>query len=121
MHLKLTKHLPTGRMFGVAALFALGAIGLCGAASAGTASRSPQAPSVAVSFKDLDLNDARDVGVLYKRIVAASKLVCRSPDAFNLHAQQLVEECRQQAVARAVASIGNQRLNAMLSRHSNAS
>ena len=91
--------------------FALSALGAAAVAGATT----PTAPRFVVDYRDLNLGDPQDVAVLYRRIVAASKRVCPDGELVNLHVLQLVQQCRREAVARAVGSIGNPRLNAMLS------
>jgi UrcA family protein len=71
-------------------------------------------PHLVVSFADLNLADARDVAVLYRRLEAAARKVCPLPDAEFLQAAAMAEDCRHRAMQRAAAAIDNSRLRALV-------
>lgn len=71
--------------------------------------------SVTVSYHDLNLDTAAEVRTLYARIQAAAVTVCTLPDdgrpgdrAFRAER----DHCVNHAVARAVRSVGNDKLSA---------
>ena len=124
MHTLTTLPLPVIRPLRLAAALASGLIGLCGiAAAASTDTPAPRRElgRVVVSIKDLNLNDDRDLATLYRRIDAATRQVCPLPDEEILKAEALVQECRRYAMARAVQSINNPRLSAIVRQHGNPS
>jgi UrcA family protein len=59
-----------------------------------------------VTYSDLDLIHPSGVARLYQRIRSAAEQVCRPYDARSLAQQQRSEACIDQAVRRAVDSIG---------------
>ena len=71
------------------------------------------APSVTVSFRDLDLQRSGDVARLYRRLKAAADLVC-GPRAFNVFYNTLpkYQACVDDAVQRSVAHINQPALSA---------
>jgi UrcA family protein len=98
------------------ALLLLGS--LAGAGAANAASPDSDVPSVVVKYSPQSLATDDGAADLYRRIKNAAKRVC--PDASNrdLSLRQRVEECRSQAIARAVQHIDNSRLAALHAAHS---
>jgi UrcA family protein len=63
-----------------------------------------------------DLWTDQGTRAVYRRIVNAAELVCPSEDSLNLSEIAASKECQQQAIAGAVAKIGNARLTAVYAR-----
>jgi UrcA family protein len=87
--------------------------GLFGALCAGAAtaaSADGAVPSVVVRYGDLSLATDSGVNALYRRIVHAAKAVCPEETIDNLAARPIIQSCREQAIARAIAQIHNTRL-----------
>jgi UrcA family protein len=95
------------------ALLVLGS--LAGVIAAGAASANPDSdvPSIVVKYSDQSL--ASDAGVtdLYRRITAAARKVCPTASIRDLVGIRLSEQCRDQAVARAIHKVDNSRLAAL--------
>jgi UrcA family protein len=89
----------------------LGCVLGAGVASADTV--NADAPSRVVRYSTETLTSNDGVQDLYRRIQFAAKQVC--PDSFSkdLHANQLVKACREQAVANAIHQINNSQLAAL--------
>ena len=95
-----------------AAILASTAVLLCGSVMA-------EPPAITQSQKvkvgDLDLSRPTDVAVLFRRIDASARRICRS-----LHGGRTVEDsenaraCRAAALARAARDVNNERLTAMI-------
>ena len=60
-----------------------------------------------------DLSTERGVRALYRRILSAAQDVCPGYDSDSEQAVAASKECQQQAIARAIAQIGNERLAAL--------
>jgi UrcA family protein len=87
----------------VGALFGIAAVG------ASAAFASPvSVPQKVVRYDATALSTDAGARALYARIARAAEKVC--PNDYSLLNNGLVRECREQAVAAAVAKIGNQRL-----------
>jgi UrcA family protein len=85
---------------------------LFGMAAAGAALASPvNAPRQVVRYELASLSTDAGARALYARIAKAAEKVC--PNNYSLMTSSLVQECRGQAVADAVAKIHNQRLAAV--------
>jgi UrcA family protein len=98
----------------LALLLAAGSLGcvlFAGVASADTFEVA--APSRVVQYTTEALTSNDGLQDLYRRIQFAAKQVC--PDSFSkdLHANELVRACRQQAVANAIHQINNSQLAAL--------
>ena len=93
---------------------------LAGVIAAGAANANPDrdAPSIVVQYTDQSLATDAGVGDLYRRITAAARHVCPSASIRDLHGLKQEEECRDQAVARAIRKIDNSRLAALHATHS---
>jgi UrcA family protein len=65
-----------------------------------------------VSFKDLNLNSAEGVEVLYKRIRSAAHEVCADPDRYDLSEFKL-RPCIDDAMSRAIAQINSPMLTSL--------
>ena len=101
------------------ALVALGAVaGVLGVATAGAAGTDSDVPSIVVKYSDRNLST--DIGVkdLYAQIVRAAKQVCPEATIRDLNLQRQVNQCRDQAIARAIAKVGNSQLAALYATHS---
>jgi UrcA family protein len=83
------------------------------AGAAGAATPNSDVPSVVVKFDDLTLNTDSGVSQLYRRIVFAAKRVCPDDGMRDLMAIRRVEQCRKQALDRAIRQIDNPRLVAL--------
>jgi UrcA family protein len=95
--------------------------GLLGALGAGAATAAPadsETPSVVIHYSDLSLATESGVNTLYRRIVYAAKQVCPEETTGNLAARPVIQACREQAIARAVAQIHNARLAEVYASHS---
>jgi UrcA family protein len=103
------------RAFGLATSILVSG-GLAMAASvAYAASDDAAAPSMKVSYADLDLSTDHGLKTLYGRIRTAATEVCPHlvGGDFNAARSQVVSACRDAAVARAVGQINNSRLSAL--------
>jgi UrcA family protein len=106
----LSRH---ARSFGLAASI-LVSFGLATTASY-AASPGDAAPSVKISYVDLDISTDHGLKTLYGRIEDAASQVCPhliSGD-FSSVRNQVVSSCRDAAIARAVEQINNPRLSAL--------
>lgn len=87
----------------VAALFGVAAVG------ASAAFASPvSAPRQVVTYDAAALSTDAGARALYSKLARAAEQVC--PNSYSLLTSGLVQECRKEAIAAAVAKIGNQRL-----------
>ena len=103
------------------ALVALGAVaGVLGVGTAGAAGTDGDVPSVVVKYSEQSLGTDSGVKALYAQIVRASKQVCpTAPESIrDQRLQTLIEQCRDQAIARAIHKIDNERLAALYAAHS---
>jgi UrcA family protein len=99
---------------GATLITALGAMLIIGAAtSAFAAAPAAEAPSIRVSYNDLNLTTEQGTLALYARIVSAAGKVCRMSDVRDLHQISAANECRAQAIERAVRDVGSERLAAV--------
>jgi len=73
---------------------------------------TPGAPSVTVSFGDLDLSSPDGANALYRRIQAAARQVCGYAGG-DLSAQSIWKGCYRQAVADAVGKVNSPLLTAL--------
>jgi UrcA family protein len=96
---------------GLLVLGSFGAVMAAGAASA--ASPDSDLPSVVVKYSAQSLETDEGVYALYRRITSAAKQVCPDPSMRGLGLQMKVEQCRKQAIARAIGQIDNSRLAAL--------
>ena len=81
---------------------------VCALASAG----SPDQPlQRTVSFADLDINHPAGAAVLYQRIRAAAREVCRPISERDLAVAELTRSCVQDAIARAVTEVNAPKLS----------
>jgi UrcA family protein len=90
----------------IGALFGIAAMG------AGASFASPvDAPRQVVRYDLASLSTDAGARALYSQISRAAKSVC--PNSYSLLTSNLVQACREEAVANAVAKIHNQRLAAV--------
>lgn len=92
-----------------AALAAVG-VALLGAVEPARAGEVPQAT---VRYADLDLETDAGVTELYRRLQIATRRVCPDDGSRGLHREQLLRECRADALARAIGASGSARLAAL--------
>jgi len=64
-------------------------------------------PHQVVSFKDLNLNSAEGVTVLYERIRSAAKGVCGGVDVRDLRAVHAAKDCMEKAESRAILAVNS--------------
>ena len=102
--------------FGLLLLGSLAGIIAAGAASA--AGLDSDVPSIVVKYSEQSLATDEGAYALYRRITSAAEKVC--PDVWdkNLSRRALAEQCREEAVARAIRQIDNSRLAALHAAHS---
>jgi UrcA family protein len=65
-----------------------------------------------VSFKDLNLNSAEGIDVLYKRIRSAAHDVCADPYRYDL-SEFALRPCIADAMSRAIAQVNNPMLTSL--------
>jgi UrcA family protein len=113
---------PAARPRAKFALLVLGSLaGVVAAGTAGAASLAAPAgdvPSVVVKYDGASLATDRGVNDLYRRIMFAARKVCPDPSSRDLFGQRQAQECRNQAVARAIRQIDNSQLAALYASHS---
>jgi UrcA family protein len=96
------------------ALLVLGSLAGTMAAGVASAANPPSdVPSVVVKYDAASLATDRGVNDLYRRITSAARKVCPDASFRDLGAQRQAQECRNQAVARAVSQIDNSQLAAL--------
>jgi UrcA family protein len=111
----------TARAAGPRAKFALlimgGVAGILAAGAAGAANLDSNVPSIVVKYDAASLTTDKGVSDLYRRITFAARKVCPAAAMLDLDTQRLVDECRNQAVSRAIGQIGNSQLAALYASH----
>ena len=103
-----------GSRFKFALLMLTGGLGC--AVAAGTASAATpdnDVPSIVVRYSNQTLATDQGVQQLYSRIVRAANQVCPDATIRDLAARAGVQQCRRQAVARAIHQIDNPQLAAL--------
>src|ERR1700685_1113149 len=96
------------------ALVALGAVaGVLGVGTASAAGTDSDVPSIVVKYSDQSLSTDSGVKNLYAQIGRASKQVCPDASIRDLKIQHQVDECRDQAIARAIRKVDNSQLAAL--------
>lgn len=86
------------------------ALSMTGIASAGTRVDAA-APSVVVRYGDLNLNTPAGVLKLHARLRGAAQAVCSPLDSRVLGLLEQYESCVADAIAKSVASVGNDSLS----------
>ncbi len=88
----------------LAALTACMAVGLADIARSAT---PDEAPSVRVSYGDLNLASAQGAGTLHARVAAAARKVCAADgvDIRNLQGYAAERSCEAQAIAKALSDV----------------
>jgi UrcA family protein len=81
---------------------------VCALASAGSPDQSRHRT---VRFADLDINHPAGAAVLYQRIRAAAREVCRPTSERDLAVAELTRSCVQDAIARAVTEVNAPKLS----------
>jgi len=76
------------------------------------ASPDAEAPSVTLQYRGTDLDTPKGVSILYRRIRSAASSVCGAYDNALLEEKVLWNECVDQAVAKAVATVHSETLTA---------
>lgn len=71
------------------------------------------APQVSVSYQGLNLSKQADAEVLYSRLRAAARIVCRQFEGFELSRVRQHEQCYGQALSNAVAAVDHANLTAL--------
>jgi len=100
------------------ALVALAVAGVLGIGTASAAGTDSDVPSIVVKYSDQDLSTDRGVKDLYVQTVRAAKQVCHDATIRDLKLQHEVDQCRNQAIARAIHKIDNSQLAALYATHS---
>jgi UrcA family protein len=112
MTMNSTSHRHGNRSALFTALTACLAIGAC-AAAAHAAETS--APTVTVTYNDLNLATEAGSSALYARLEKAAARVCVVDDIRDLAAVAARKSCQQAAIARAVRDVNSPRLAALFS------
>jgi UrcA family protein len=76
------------------------------------AAQADEAPSVHVSYADLNLSSAAGAKTLYRRINVAANEVCPN-DSRDLALKQIHDSCLQEAVAAAVRDVNAPQLSTL--------
>jgi len=92
-------------------LLLLGSV--AGVMAAGAANAAEDVPRVAVKYTQESLATNAGVNDLYRRITMAAKAVCPDSSIRELSVLAQVEQCRKEAVTRAIRQIDNPRLAAL--------
>jgi UrcA family protein len=71
---------------------------------------STEQRSVVVSTEGLDLRKPADVDELYRRLNTAARRVCAPLESRSAATQVAWRECREDALQRAIAAVGNEAL-----------
>jgi UrcA family protein len=96
------------------ALLVLGSFaGVMAAGAASAASPDSDVPTVRIHYSPQSLATDEGVKVLYRRIVTAAKEVCPESPIRNFTQERRVEQCRSEAIVRAVQQVDNSRLAAL--------
>lgn len=96
------------------ALGAITALTFSVAAHAGDATTEDGQRKTVIIYNDLDLSQDADVRELYSRLRRASDKVCdQNHDHRDLRAKRLYNACYQDALARAVESVGHAAVKAV--------
>jgi UrcA family protein len=99
---------------GKLALMLLGSLAGIGAfGAAGAATPDSGAPSLVVRYTEQSLATDGGVNQLYRRIASAAAKVCPDVSIHDLGAMRQVQQCRNEAIARAIGQINNSRLAAL--------
>jgi UrcA family protein len=88
-------------------------LGLGAAAGAVSCAQAAEAPSIKVSYKDLDLSRATDVNTLYRRLERASAQVCGDMPSESLAQHMAYTRCYQSALESAVLEVRSPELLAL--------
>jgi UrcA family protein len=97
-----------------ASLMVAGSLGLAlGAGAASAATPDQDAPSRVVRYSAAELASSSGVQDLYRRLQVAARKVCPADAVIDLRTKVLVDECRAQAVSRAIQQINNPQLAAL--------
>ncbi len=108
--------------FTTAALAGFSFAGVVASADTGTGTdRAVEVLQVVVDFSDLDLDTDRGAAVLQRRLRAAAREVCGSPDPRELALAQRARACGEAAITRAVDQVGSPRLAKLHAARSRAS
>jgi UrcA family protein len=95
-------------------LVALATAAACGATTAVQAAPNDAEARIAVDYTDLDLTTSAGIETLYHRIVEAARRVCPQTNGpAALAVKSRIRECREAAIADAVAQINDPRLAAV--------
>ena len=93
--------------------------GLAAMVAAGTAGAADSdAPRVVVKYSPESLATDGGVKDLYRRITHAAQKVCPELSIRDLNERLQIEQCRNEAVAKAIRLIDNSRLAALYAAHS---
>ena len=107
----------TGSRIKFASIVLAGLAGLAAFGTASAASPDSAAPSLVVHYTDQSLATDRGVNELYHRIASAAVKVCPDVSIRDLGALRQVENCRNEAIARAIRQIDNSKLAALYASH----
>jgi UrcA family protein len=95
------------------AMMVCGIVSAVGVGAASAAASEDDVPAVALKYDPMSLTTDRGARELYKRLKYAANQVCPQYAATGPFVSAAVQQCRDQAVARAVLKINNPRLVAV--------
>jgi len=103
--------------FRIAAMAALAiSASLGGLVRTACATEPGEIPSRTVNYADLNLNAPHGIEVLYQRITSAAQEVCDEQVgsySYSLQQRAMWSRCVEDAMARAITKVGNERLTAL--------
>ena len=88
-------------------------LGLGAAAGAVSCAQAAEAPSIKVSYQDLDLSRTTDVHTLYRRLEHAAAAVCADMPSESLAQRAVYTRCYQSALESAVLDVRSPELLAL--------
>jgi len=88
-------------------------LGLAAAVGIGSTLPAAEAPSVTVSYRDLDLSRPADVQRLYHRLQEAASGVCMAPSVADLARRAAFNRCYQSVLESAVSEVHSPQLLAL--------
>jgi UrcA family protein len=94
-----------------------GLAGLAAFGAANAATPDSGAPTLVVRYTEQSLATDSGVNQLYRRISSAAAKVCPDASVRDLGAMRQAQQCRNEAIARAIRQIDNSRLAALYASH----
>ncbi|HWJ35890.1 MAG TPA: UrcA family protein [Steroidobacteraceae bacterium] len=109
-HLTSTNHVVVSRPKVTLIMVLCGIVSATAAGAVSAAATDDDVPSLTVRYNPESLSTERGARVLYRRLVNAAEAVCPASSASRAFVSDVVQHCRDAAVARAVHKINSPRL-----------